>query len=170
MKFTRTNYASPTKLRVQSLSLRTRLSTPHSYGRCARQTRQRRARGHLHPEVVPPSNAAAVPDARARGACGQARVWVTVAASANALASCLVSMPRARIHAEIRRAGAFGQRGGARLLRHTRGGAMPLVRGPQNPQTNRGRPIANEYVCARPMRCRAADRGLRTRRARSSPC
>ena len=128
--------------------LRTRLSTPHSYGRCARQTRQRRARGHLHPEVVTPSNAAAVPDARARGACGQARVWVTVAASANALASCLVSMPRARIHAEIRRAGAFGQRGGTRLLRHTRGGAMPLVRGPQNPQTNRGRPIANE--CMRP--------------------
>ena len=139
--------------------LRTRLSTPHSYGRCARQTRQRRARGHLHPEVVPPSNAAAVPDARARGACGQARVWVTVAASANALASCLVSMPRARIHAEIRRAGAFGQRGGTRLLRHTRGGAMPLVRGPQPPK----RIVAGRSrtsVCARPMRCRAADRGF----------
>ena len=65
----------------------------------------------------------------------------------HALASCLVSMPRARIHAKIRRAGAFGQRGGTRLLRHTRGGAMPLVRGPQT-QTNRGRPIANE--CMRP--------------------
>ena len=39
-------------------------------------------------------------------------------------------MPRARIHAEIGRAGAFGQRGGTRLLRNTRGGAMPLVHGP----------------------------------------
>ena len=50
--------------------------------------------------------------------------------SANALASCLVPVPRARIHAEIGRAGAFGQRGGTRLLRNTRGGAMPLVHGP----------------------------------------
>ena len=87
----------------------------------------------------------------------------------HALASCLVSMPRARIHAEIRRTGAFGQRGGTRLLRHTRGGAMPLVRGPQTPKRIvAGRSRINE--CARPMRCRAADRGLRTRRARSSPC
>ena len=55
---------------------------------------------------------------------------VSTGGSANALASCLVPVPRARIHAEIRRAGAFGQRGGTRLLRNTRGGAMPLVHGP----------------------------------------
>ena len=55
-------------------------------------------------------------------------------------------MPRARIHAKIRRTGAFGQRGGTRLLRHTRGGAMPLVRGPQKKtQTNRG-PADRERV------------------------
>ena len=68
-------------------------------------------------------------------------------------------MPRARIHAKIRRAGAFGQRGGTRLLRHTRGGAMPLVRGPHPPK----RIVAGRSrtsVCARPMRCRAADRGF----------
>ena len=157
-------------LRVQSLSLRTRLSTPHSYGRCARQTRQRRARGHLY------ASRSSTPLQRCR--CSRCAREGRLRASESmgdrgrqrhALASCLVSMPRARIHAEIRRTGAFGQRGGTRLLRHTRGGAMPLVRGPQTPKRIvAGRSRINE--CARPMRCRAADRGLRTRRARSSPC
>ena len=72
--------------------------------------------------------------------------------SANALASYLVPVPRARIHAEIRRAGAFGQRGGARLLRNTRGGAMPLVRGPQPPK----RIVAGRSRTSAPARCDAA--------------